>query len=140
MRVTGAHQRCLTRASEGLPLVARTFLYIASFAPGGRRFDPTQEDALNHAAVSRLSHLAAIVEAGDFAWNVRVCKFILNPANRGDLPGFLRRMPGRFVRELHGNSCQDGYCRMTPYAASHAVVRAELGRRHAMTLAARVPG
>ena len=29
VRVTGAHQRCLMRASEDLPLAARTFLYIA---------------------------------------------------------------------------------------------------------------
>jgi hypothetical protein len=39
VRVTGAHQRCLMRASEGLPLSARTFLYIVSFrgrAPGLR--------------------------------------------------------------------------------------------------------
>ena len=33
VRVTGAHQRCLMRASEDLPLTARTFLYIAAF-PG----------------------------------------------------------------------------------------------------------
>ena len=90
VRVTGAHQRCLMRASDGLPLAARTFLYIASFpGPAGACFDPTQEDALNHAAVKTLDDLAGIVEAGDFAWNVRVCKFVLSPANHGDLPRFL---------------------------------------------------
>jgi hypothetical protein len=109
VRVTGAHQRCLMRESEGLPLVARTFLYIASF-PGlaGADFDPTQEDALNHAAVKTLSDLARIVETGDFAWNVRVCKFVLDPVNYGDLPRFLRRMPGWFVRDLHRGSRRDG--------------------------------
>jgi hypothetical protein len=137
VRVTGAHQRCLMRASEELPLAARTFLYIASFhGPAGVGFDPTQEDALNHAAVRTLADLAAIVAAGDFAWNVRACKFMLNPANHGDLPGFLRRMPGWFVRDLYRNSRGDGYWRMPSYAASHAVVRAELGRRHEMLPAA----
>ena len=129
VRVTGAHQRCLMRASEDLPLTARTFLYIAAF-PGQRSgcFDPAQEDALNHAAVKTLDDLAGIVEAGDFAWNVRVCKFTLSPANHGELPRFLRRMPGWFVRDLHRNSCRDGYARMAPYAPSHALVRAELQR------------
>ena len=112
--MTGAHQRCLMRASDGLPLAARTFLYIASFpSPAGACFGPTQEDALNHAAVKTLDDVAGIVEASDFAWNVRVCKFVLNPANRGD---------------LHRNSGWDGYARMSPYTPSHAVVRAELAR------------
>jgi hypothetical protein len=140
VRVTGAHQRCLMRASEELPLTARTFLYIAAF-PGvaGAGFDPTQEDALNHAAIKTLGDLAGIVEAGDFAWNVRACKFILSPANHGALPRFLRRMPGWFIRALHRNSHLDGYWKMAPYAYGHAVVRDELGRRHPATLAACPP-
>jgi hypothetical protein len=130
VRVTGAHQRCLMRASEELPLVARTFLYIASFAdPASGYFDPTQEDALNHASIRTLEDLAGIVENNDFAWNVRVCKFVLTPSNHGDLPRFLARMPGWFVRDLHLNSCRDGYAQMGLYAPSHAVVRAELGKR-----------
>jgi len=131
VRVTGAHQRCLTRVTDALPLAARTFLYIASFpSQAGACFDPTQEDALNHAAIKTLDDLAAIVESGDFAWNVRICKFVLNPANHGDLPRFLGRMPGWFVRGLYRNSSRDGYSRMGPYAPSHAVVRAELARRN----------
>jgi PRTase ComF-like len=140
VRVTGAHQRCLTRATEQLPLTARTFLYIASFQrPADGCFDPTQEDALNHAAVKTLDDLAGIVESGDFAWNVRVCKFVLSPANYPGLPEFLRRMPGWFVRGLHRNSCQDGYARMDQYAASYAVVRAELDRRSGRPLEACSP-
>jgi hypothetical protein len=130
VRVTGAHQRCLARASDGLPLAGRTFLYIASFGtPGSGRVDPTQEDALNHAAIRSLDDLAAIVGAGDFAWNVRVCKFVLDPANRADLPRFLALMPGWFVRDLHRNSCRDGYAGMSRYSPSHVLVRSELARR-----------
>jgi hypothetical protein len=137
VRVTGAHQRCLMRASEDLPLAARTFLYIAAF-PGSAYgcFDPAQEDALNHAAVKTLDDLAGIVEAGDFTWNVRVCKFVLNGANYGELPRFLRGMPGWFVHGLYRNSCRDGYARMELYAPSHALVRAELSRRSAGSPAA----
>ena len=140
VRVTGAHQRCLMRASEDLPLAARVFLYIAAFAdPRGGRFDPAQEDALNHAAVKTLDDLAVIVESGDFAWNVRVCKFTLGPANHGELPRFLRRMPSWFVRDLDRNSSRDGYARMRPYAPSHALVRAELNARAGRPLAACLP-
>jgi PRTase ComF-like len=130
VRVTGAHQRSLIRASEQLPLAARTFMYIASFwSPAADCFDPTQEDALNHAAGRTLDDLAGIVAADDFAWNVRVCKFVLSPAQRDGLARFLGRMPHWFVRELDRNARRDGYARMSPYASSHAVVLAELSRR-----------
>jgi len=59
-----------------------------------------------------------------------VCKFVLSPVNRHDLPRFLGRMPGWFVRGLHRNSSQDGYANMGPYAPSHAIVSAELARRY----------
>lgn len=140
VRVTGAHQRCLMRASENLPLAARTFLYIAAFAGQlSGCFDPAQEDALNHTAVKTLDDLAEIVEAGDFAWNVRVCKFTLGPSNHAELPRFLRRMPDWFVRDLHRNSCRDGYARMAPYAPSHALVQAELSARTGRPLVACLP-
>jgi PRTase ComF-like len=141
VRVTGAHQRCLMSASEELPFVTRTFLYIATFSgPENGYFDPTQEDTLNHAAIKTLGDLAGIVEANDFAWNVRVCKFALNSVNRGDLPRFLGRMPDWFVRDLYRNSSdQDGYSRMGAYAPSHAIVCTELGRRYGRPLAAGPP-
>jgi hypothetical protein len=135
VRVTGAHQRCLMRASDELPLAARAFVYLASFGSPAGGLDPTQEDALNHAAVRSLDDLAEIVEADDFAWNVRVCKFVLDPAQRDDLPRFLARMPGWFVRDLHHNSYRDGYARMSRYAPSHAVVRADLAGRSPGALA-----
>jgi hypothetical protein len=130
VRVTGAHQRSLTRASEDLTLAARTFLYIASFRSlAAGCFDPTQEDALNHAAVRTLDDLTGIVAADDFAWNVRVCKFVLSPACRAGLSRFLGRMPDWFVRDLDRNARRDGYPRMACYAPSHAMVQTELDRR-----------
>ena len=137
VRVTGAHQRSLTRASDQLPLAARTFLYIASFwRPAADGIDPTQEDALNHAAVKTLDDLAGIVAADDFAWNVRVCKFVLSPAHHDGLAQFLRRMPYWFVRDLDRNARRDGYAHLSPYASSHAVVLAELSRRQARAVPA----
>jgi hypothetical protein len=130
VKVTGAHQRCLTRASETLPLGSRTFAHIAAFdGAGTERPDPALEDSLNHAAISTLDDLAGLVRDSDFTWNVRVCKFLLSPANRDDLPSFLTRMTDPFVRELRHNSLIDGYARMTAYRESHAIVARELRRR-----------
>ena len=130
VKVTGAHQECLTRASDALPLRSRMFLHIAAFIDSGARpLDPALEDRLNHAAIRTLDDLAAVVAGPDFSWNVRVCKFLLNPANRYRLAEFLARMPVRRVRELHDNSQRDGYAQMDAYRGSHAIVRAELRQR-----------
>jgi hypothetical protein len=130
VKVTGAHQRCLTRASETLPFGSRTFVHIAALdGAGTQRLDPALEDRLNHAVIGTLDDLAGLVRDGDFTWNVRVCKFLLCAANRGDLPSFLTRMTDRFIRELRHNSLIDGYARMTDYRASHAIIQRELRRR-----------
>jgi phosphoribosyl transferase-like protein len=130
IKVTGAHQRCLAAATEPLPLASRTFIHVAALAaPESASGDPTVEDRLNHAEVSTLADLAPIVTAAGFAWNVRVCKFLLAAGNRDDLSSFLRGMPDAFVRELHDNSIGDGYHAMDAYRPSHLLVGAELRRR-----------
>jgi hypothetical protein len=130
VKVTGAHQECLIRASDALPLRSRMFLHIAAFTDSGTRpLDPALEDRLNHAAIRTLDDLASVVASPDFSWNVRVCKFLLNPANQHRLAGFLARMPVRRVWELHDHSLRDGYARMDAYRGSHAIVRAELRQR-----------
>jgi hypothetical protein len=129
VKVTGAHQRCLLRASDSLPLRSRTFVHIAAFDPGNAQLDPGIEDTLNHAAVRTLGDLADIAEASDFTWNVRVCKFLLNPANRAELASFLARMPRWFVEELCHHSVADGYARMEPYRESYGLAVSELNHR-----------
>jgi predicted amidophosphoribosyltransferase len=131
VKVTGAHQRCLIRASRELPLGSRTFLYTAAVSGADASFDPAMEHRLNHARISTLEDFAAMLRerVGDFAWNVRVCKFLLGPQNRAELPGFLARMPGRFIRELYRHSLADGYASMTAYRDSFALITAELRRR-----------
>jgi len=140
VKVTGAHQRCLIRASATLPLGSRTFVHIAAFdSAGAQPLDPALEDSLNHAVISTLDDLADIVRDSDFTWNVRVCKFLLCPASRGELPSFLVRMTDRFVRELRHNSFIDGYARMDAYRESHAIVQRELHRRGLLRASLRRP-
>jgi len=132
VRVTGAHQNCLTRASAALPFASRTFVYIAAFpadAPEG--VDPRAEDALNHAAVTTVDDLAGIARSPGFAWNVRVCKFLLGAANRERLTPFLATMTTAFVHALHHHSLADGYATMPAYRDSHRMVQDELRRRPA---------
>ena len=131
VKVTGAHQRCLARAARELPLGSLTFLYAAEVTGATSGFDPTVEDRLNHARINTLDDFAGMLRerVGDFAWNVRVCKFLLGQRNRDELPAFLARMPGRFLRELYRHGLADGYASMTAYRDSFTLVTVELRRR-----------
>lgn len=114
------------RAEHGLP-PARVVRIDRMAVPEG--------DTLNHAAVRTLGDLAGIAAGPDFTWNVRVCKFVLNPVNRAGLASFLTRMPEEFVRNLCRNSVADGYARMGPYRDSYQIAAGELSRRAARVAA-----
>jgi hypothetical protein len=130
VRITGAHQGFLRHASAGLALGSRTFVHLAALRHGPREvLDPALEDALNHAAVRTLDDLAPLATAAGFAWNVRICKFLLDVRNRDQLPGFLAGMPDGVVRALRAASLADGYATMPAYRAGHALVDDELERR-----------
>jgi len=130
VKVTGEHQRCLRRASDSLSLGSRMFVHIAMIdGESTGELDPVIEDRLNHSAVKTLDDLAAIAASPDFTWNVRVCKFLLKPANRAGLGPFLAGMPDRFTEELCRNSVADGYARMDAYRESYQIAARAL-RRH----------
>jgi hypothetical protein len=130
-KITGAHQRHLIRSSADLALGSRTFLYAAELAERAGQFDPSVEDRLNHARICTLDDFSGMLRerVGDFAWNERVCKFLLSPQRRDELPLFLGRTPGRFIRELHRHSLADGYASMPAYRDSFSLITMELRRR-----------
>jgi hypothetical protein len=134
IKITGAHQRALIRASERLPLGSRTFLYLAAAAPNCGRTDPGPQDRLDRARIKTLSDFAELLdEVGTpdgFAWNVRVCRFLLDPRNRADLPTFLAQRTGRFLREAHRYATIDGYDDMPAYHNSFLLLERELDSRN----------
>jgi hypothetical protein len=129
LKVTGAHQDCLVDATDGLPLLSRTFLYIARLLSPPAALDPTVEDRLNHAFVKKLADIIAIVRSPDFAWNARLCRFLLSARNRAELPAFLMQMPGRFLLDLSEKSCGDGYDLMEAYRKSYVILQMALQQR-----------
>jgi hypothetical protein len=129
LKVTGAHQDCLIDATDGLPLLSRTFIYIAKFLVPHERLDPTVEDRLNHAFAKKLADVMDIVRSPDFAWNARLCRFLLSARNRAELPAFLAHMPDGFLLDLREKSCGDGYDFMDAYRRSYMILQTVLLQR-----------
>lgn len=130
IKVTGAHQNRLIRATDTQTLSSRTFLYILKILnPSPEMLNPAIEDHLNHSCVKNLNDLVDIALAPDFTWNVRVCKFLLNAKNRSALPAFLAHMPDSFLLQLYQNSLGDGYNLMNAYQESYMMVQTALLQR-----------
>jgi hypothetical protein len=124
IKVTGAHQECLMDATSRLPLLSRTFLHIAKFfIPFPAVVDPMIEDQLNHAHAKKLADLLEIIRSGDFAWNARLCRFLLSARNRAELSGFLTHVPDHFLFDLSQKSSGDGYDLMDAYRESYMIVQ-----------------
>jgi hypothetical protein len=110
VRITGAHQRALIRASDALPLGSRTFVHLGAVDEPGAPGDPGLEDRLNHARIKTLSDLAQL----------------LAEPNRAELPGFLAERTVPFLREAHRYATLDGYDAMPAYRASYRLLEEEL--------------
>lgn len=135
IKVTGAHQNRLIRATETQTLSSRTFLYVLKLLnPSPEMLNPAIEDHLNHSFVKNLNDFVDVALAPDFTWNVRVCKFLLNAKNRSALPAFLAHMPASFLLKLYQNSLGDGYNFMNAYQESHMIVQTALLQRQLLDI------
>ena len=130
IKVTGAHQRCLMMHATQLSLASLTFLYVIECVNSDAATrNPQIEDRLNHAYVHTLTDVAEIIQAPDFSFNVRVCKFILSEINRPVLPAFLEQMANHFILYLYQMSLEDGYGDMDTYRESLQIIGSVLQQR-----------
>ncbi|MEI6045876.1 MAG: phosphoribosyltransferase family protein [Chloroflexota bacterium] len=130
IKVTGEHQGNILKLAHDIMLKTITFLYIAGMADNAKaKRDARIEDHINHLSVRSLDDLLPIVQASDFAFNARVCKFLLSPQNLAALPRFLPKMNNKFVIEVYLNTIGDGYCFMEMYQANFGIIKQELQKR-----------
>ena len=102
VRVTGAHQRCLMRASEDLPLAARTFLYIATF-PGQQPAASTPRRK-TRSTTPRLRRSTTWPESWKPEISPGTSACASSPSTRpttASCRGSCARMPGWFIRDLY---------------------------------------
>lgn len=78
IRVTGATQdRFLQLFYRIKGLRSLTVVFLCDVDQGLARTNPAVENELNHARVKTLDDVADIVAGGEFRWNIRVTKFVL---------------------------------------------------------------
>ncbi len=91
IRVTGATEdRFLQLLYRVEGLRSLTVVYLCEVDPAVAKADPAIEGRLNQHKVKTLDDVAAIVATGEFRWNIRVAKFVLEEQDVEDFGAFVR--------------------------------------------------
>ena len=102
IRVTGATEdkflQLLLRV-EGLRSLAGVFL--CNVDPAVAKADPALEGRLNQHTVKTLDDVATIAATGEFRWNIRVVKFVLEQGGIEDFGAFIRGLDNGLLLALY---------------------------------------
>lgn len=123
IRVTGASQDRFLQLLYGVKgLRSLTVVFLGDVDPGLARTNPAVESELNHARVQTIDDVVEIVATGEFRWNIRVAKFVLEQGNLGNFEAFVRRLGDGLLLELYGLITMNEYHLEPKYAPRVRVV------------------
>ncbi|CAN5681537.1 hypothetical protein BH24ACT22_BH24ACT22_01850 [soil metagenome] len=101
VRVTGASQdRFLQLLYQLRGLRSLTVVFLCDVDPALTRTDPAVESELNHASVRTLHDVAGIVADGEFRWNIRVAKFVMEGEDLEAFEAFLGCLENQLLLTL----------------------------------------
>jgi hypothetical protein len=128
IRVTGQPRTsscsCYT-GSRGSP----TVVYLCDVDPAVARTDPAIERRLNQHEVKNLDDVAAIAVSGEFRWNIRVAKFVLEQRNIEDFGAFLRGLEDGLLRALYHSVSSNDYHFEQKYRRRIRIIRSAVEAR-----------
>jgi adenine/guanine phosphoribosyltransferase-like PRPP-binding protein len=112
VRVTGTHERAMTRALRRAGASRVQHLYVARVR--GRREDPTIESDLNRAEIRTMADLLALASAPAYLPNARVARWVLALPD-DELDEFVAVAPPELLDWLARVACVDGVARLPRY-------------------------
>jgi len=116
IKITGSHERMILKmiGEYGLDNEIH-MIYFAELV--NKQIHPNIENYLNYYYVKSVFDLDNIVKSGNFKFNTRVIKYILNYEFAG-FSSFLQRQTADFVEELYNLAIGNGYHTIEAYAAN----------------------
>ena len=114
IKITGTHERIIIKMLDDFNIQNKCYmLYLAELQ--NPEMNPRIENYLNHYFVSSLDKLDCLVNNGDFVFNTRVVKYILN-SNHNECVHFLNKQSESFVRDLFYLSIGNAYNQFESYS------------------------
>ncbi len=130
IRVTGATQdkflQLLYRV-EGLRSL--TVVFLCNVDPAVAKADPAVEGRLNQHTVKTLDDVAAIVATGEFRWNIRVVKFVLEQRDVKDFSAFIRGLNNGLLLTLYKSVVFNDYHFERKYKRRIQIIRSAIDSR-----------
>lgn len=113
IKITGSHEKIVTRTLDTEGVVSDSFfLYFAELS--NPKIDPTIENYLNYFAIDSLSGVHELIKSGDFRFNTRVVKYILN-ASSSDCKAFLMQQSDIFLNDFFSQAVGNSYHEIDAY-------------------------
>ncbi|MDR1169872.1 MAG: phosphoribosyltransferase family protein [Prevotellaceae bacterium] len=114
IRITGTHERIIVKMLDDYGIFNPCFmLFFAELADS--RIHPKIENTLNNAFVKKPSDLECIIRSGQFSFNTRTVKFILN-SSHDEFDSFVAKRDSSFISALYYNAIGNEYYRFPSYS------------------------
>jgi hypothetical protein len=113
IKITGSHEKIVSRTLDTEGVVSDSFfLYFAALT--NPKIDPTIENYLNYFSINSLTGVHALIQSGDFTFNTRVVKYILN-APPPDCKAFLMQQSDDFLTNFFNHAIGNSYHEIEVY-------------------------
>lgn len=124
IKITGSHEKMIVKMIDGYRLSNRIhLLYFAELI--NKQIHPNIENYLNYYAVKSVFDIDYIIKSGNFKFNTRVVKYILNYEFSGFVI-FLQNQSDAFIEELYHLAIGNGYHTIEAYAANLNYIKKHL--------------
>jgi len=121
IKITGTHERIITKMLDDFDIQNDCFmLYLAELQNDS--VHPNIENYLNHFCVKGLDNLDEIIKTGDFIFNTRVVKYILN-SDYNQCKVFLARQDKSFINDLFYLAIGNSYGKFLEYRKNLEYIR-----------------
>ncbi len=123
IRVTGATEdKFLELLYRVDGLRSLTVVYLAEVDPEIATVDPAIEGRLNQRKVKNISDVAAIVATGEFQWNIRVAKFVLEADDLHEFRQFVYGLSNELLLTFYKMTTLNDYHLEPNYARQFQVI------------------
>lgn len=124
VRVTGASQdRFLRLLHQVRGLSSLSVVFLCEIDPAIAAADPAIERRLNYYKVTTLGDVADIAATGEFRWNIRVAKFVLEEQDREAFDDFVGGLKDSLLLELYRSVVLNDYHLERKYEPRIRIVR-----------------
>jgi hypothetical protein len=121
IKITGSHEKMILKMVKEYGLTNSIFmLYFAELV--NNDIHPNIENYLNYHQIKTVSDLDAVVKSGNFSFNTRIVKYILN-CDFNSFQSFIEKQTDDFIQSLYNLSLGNSYHTIDSYSENFSFLK-----------------